>query len=65
MHPLKQPGYTIIDNRILDKDDRSVALSKKDFALAVMHRKKSHSDVDFSAFKAIFEMFEMVLAMDF
>ena len=65
LHPLKQPGYTIIDNRILDKDDRSVALSKKDFALAVMHRKKSHSDVDFSAFKAIFEMLEMVLAMDF
>lgn len=60
LSPLKQKEYTPIVDGILNEKDQSVALSKKDFALAVLNGKQSHADVDLDAFKSIFEMFENI-----
>ena len=60
LNPLKQKDSTPLVDGILNEKDQSVALSKKDFALAVLNRKQSHADVDLEAFKTIFEMFENI-----
>lgn len=61
LQPLKQPDYTLIVDGILNSKDQSVALSKKDFAKAIVNKKNTHADVDFEAFRAIFDMLSNIL----
>ena len=60
LQQLKQKDHTLLVEGILNEKDQSVALSKKDFALAVLNRKQSHADINLDAFKVIFEMFENI-----
>ena len=61
LQPLKRPGHTLIVDGIRDDNDRSIALSKKDYASLILSKAPSHADVDFTAFQSIFEMFEEIL----
>jgi hypothetical protein len=51
----------IIDSEVFDKQGNNLALSKDDFATAVLGRHNPFDNLDFSAFSIVFEVIKEIL----
>ncbi len=63
-HNLKKIGsqdISIIDNGVIDKEHKNIALSKDDFAEYVLNRTKNFDNFDFSQFQSIFDVIVRIM----
>ncbi|MGI0107937.1 hypothetical protein [Salinimicrobium sp. WS361] len=51
----------IIDNNVIDENENSLALSKKDFAQNIYDQTESHRTVNFDSFKMIFDIISSII----
>jgi RNA-directed DNA polymerase len=51
---------SIIDSNVFDGNDKSLALSKNDFANNILDRAENFRDMDFTEFRTIFQIFERI-----
>ncbi|RPI19468.1 MAG: hypothetical protein EHM58_01275 [Ignavibacteriae bacterium] len=51
----------IIDSAVYDRDNHSFALSKNDFAEAVLNQQDNYTNFDFTEFNAIFNIIEQII----
>ncbi len=57
-----QKGITLIDSDVFDiNTDKSIALSKNDFAEYIINNNKNFNNIDFSEFNKIFEVISLIL----
>ena len=52
--------YTIIDNNVFDVKNNNMALSKDDFASAILNQTPEFKDVDFKHFNLIFKLIQNI-----
>lgn len=57
----KNKTIKVIDDKVFDKDDKNIALSKEEFAQLVIHGEYPYENVDFSGFSGLFAKLVSIL----
>jgi RNA-directed DNA polymerase len=60
LSPIRSESVSIIDDAVFNAENRNIALPKSDFADYVLKQKSGFDNLDFSAFKAIFDLIEEI-----